>query len=62
MRTDEERWAEALTIERIHGDGAAKWIAEQVTMFALSGDEAGVQRFREIAGCLDRLMKRGALH
>jgi len=59
---EQDRWGEALAIERVRGDSAAKSVAEQVAMFALSGDEAGVQHFREIAGCLDRLMKRSALH
>lgn len=52
---ERERWAEALAIERTHGEQAPMWIAERIGALALAGDTAGVRRFQEIAAMLDRL-------
>lgn len=49
MTPDQERWAEALAIERQHGAMAPMWIAERIGALALAGDFAGVARFHEIA-------------
>lgn len=57
MTPDQERYAEALTIERMHGADAPRWIAERIGSLALAGDEAGVLRFVEIARRLDELMR-----
>ncbi|RZF63908.1 hypothetical protein EWE75_14060 [Sphingomonas populi] len=59
MTPDEARWAETLAIERIHGDRSPVWVAERIGELALAGDEAGVQRFKEIAARLDQIT-RGA--
>jgi len=56
MTPDQERWAEALAIDRAHGDHAAQWIAEKIGELALMGDEKGVERFRQIATRLDALL------
>lgn len=58
MTPDEERWAEALMVERQHGSSAGEHIAERVTALALAGDEAGVARWLEIAARLDALDQR----
>lgn len=55
MNPDQERYAEALAIERLHGPGAPRWIAERIGALALAGDVAGVARFQEIAIRLDGL-------
>lgn len=55
MTPDQERWAEALAIERQHGERAPVFIAEQIGALALAGDEDGVERFRQIAARLDQL-------
>lgn len=55
MTPDQERWAEALAIERQHGDGAPRFVAERIGALALEHDEAGIERFRRIAVALDRL-------
>ena len=55
MTPDQERWAEALAIERLHGDRAPVWIAERIGALALAGDAAGVERFRQIAEQLGEL-------
>ena len=55
MAPDQERWAEALAIERIHGDRAPLWVAERIGALALAGDVAGVERFNQIAKRLDEL-------
>ncbi|MES2449259.1 hypothetical protein RAD15_43530 [Bradyrhizobium sp. 14AA] len=55
MSPDQLRWAEALKIEQIHGDTAPAWVAERIGALALEGDQAGVERFRQIAARLDQL-------
>jgi hypothetical protein len=52
---DEERWAEALAVERQYGEAAAAHIAERITELALAGDNDGVARWIEIAVRLDAL-------
>lgn len=44
-------------VERQHGDRAAVHVAERIGALALSGDEAGVSRWREIAERLNRLAR-----
>lgn len=53
---DRMRWAEALAIERLHGQGSPRWIAERIGALATAGDTAGVERFREIARRYERLI------
>ena len=55
MTPEHERWAEALMVERLHGERAALHIAERIHTSAAAGDAAGVQRWREIAERLDQL-------
>jgi hypothetical protein len=55
MTPDEERWAEALIIERMHGEDADDYIAERIAFLSGTGDEAGAQRFQEIAAKLAQL-------
>lgn len=53
MTPDQERWAEALAVERHHGEDAASFVAERVG--ALAGDTEGIKRWKEIATRLDQL-------
>lgn len=53
---DGMRWAEALAIERLHGDDAPRWVAERIGALALAGDADGVARFQEIARRMERLL------
>lgn len=62
MAPNEERWAEALAIERIHGDTAHDWVIDRITQLGADGDAAGVARFMEIIDRLDQLAERGARH
>ena len=55
MTPNAERWAEALAIERRYGDCASAHIARRIEALAMSGDTAGVDRWREIAERYDRL-------
>uniref|UniRef100_UPI0035CB7C1D DUF6961 family protein n=1 Tax=uncultured Sphingomonas sp. TaxID=158754 RepID=UPI0035CB7C1D len=55
MTPEQERWAEALAVQRIYGDRAAQHAAERVAMLAASGDQDGVARWMAIACLLDRL-------
>lgn len=50
------RMAEALAVQKLHGDDAARWTAERIDTLALTGDAAGVERFTVIAGRLDDLL------
>lgn len=55
MTPDRERWAEALAIERQHGDQAHRIIAERIGALALKGDSEGIARWKAIATRLDAL-------
>ena len=55
MTPDEERLAEALAVERIHGDRALTFIYERVKALAEARDWDGVKRWMEIADWLQRL-------
>lgn len=57
MTLDEERWAEALAVERQHGEDAPQFIAERIGALALKGDMEGVDRWREIASRLDAMRR-----
>ncbi|MGN6538029.1 MAG: DUF6961 family protein [Mesorhizobium sp.] len=57
MNPDQERWAEALAVERQHGDDAPRLIAERIGELALVGDMDGVLRWREIASKLDEIRR-----
>lgn len=56
MSPDQERWAEALAIERQHGMMAPMWIAERIGALAMAGDFDGVARLREIATKYEQLL------
>ena len=56
LTPDQERWAEALAIQKAYGDGAPAHIAERITTLALAGDKAGVRRWTEIAARYDQLI------
>ncbi|WIW90364.1 hypothetical protein K3M67_20250 (plasmid) [Sphingobium sp. V4] len=54
MTPEQERWAEALAIERRFGEQATEHIAERVTALAAAGDDAGIARWiaiTELAPC-----------
>ena len=55
MTPNQERWAEALAVERQHGEDVPRFIAERIGALALAGDMEGVERWREIATRLDQL-------
>jgi len=59
---DLERWAEALAIERRHGADAQRIIADRIAALSRTGDEAGVERWRQIAAKLDELRAPSALN
>jgi hypothetical protein len=46
-----------MAIYQQHGDRAALWLAERVGSLATAGDQAGVERFRQIAIKLDLLFQ-----
>lgn len=50
------RLAEALAIQKLHGDDAPCWVAERIGALALAGDAEGVERFKAIAARLSDLL------
>jgi len=52
--------AEALAVERLHGDQAPLFVAERIGALALAGDDAGIARWVEIAKKLDWLRRAAA--
>jgi hypothetical protein len=54
MPPDEERWAEALAIERSQGSSAYDWVIDRITKLRPDGDDAGVARLAEVAGRPDQ--------
>jgi hypothetical protein len=52
---EQERWAEALAIDRQLGEQAHVHIAERIGSLAVQGDMAGVERWKQIAARLDQL-------
>ncbi len=61
MTLDQERWAEAHMVLDLHGNGVFPFIAERIIALARDGDEAGVNRWRDIADRVTKLQK-GRLH
>ena len=55
MTDDQERWVEALAIERLHGERAKAWVAERIVAFREAGDSKGVERFSILATRLEQL-------
>ena len=55
MNIEQERWAEALAVERAHGEEAPAFIAERIGVLALDGDEKGIERWLGIAALVDAL-------
>lgn len=64
MTEGDWRLAEALAIEKLHGAGAPRFIAERIGALALAGDQAGVDRLRAIAAAFKNLLiaGRGGAH
>jgi len=48
-----ERWAEALAVDRLYGEGAQAHIEERIRDLEARNASAGVARWREIASHLD---------
>lgn len=57
LTSDQERWAEALALERQHGDRAPIVVAETIGALARKGNIDGIARWKEIASRLDTLRK-----
>lgn len=56
MTFEQERWAEALAVDRLRGPRAPLHVAERTGALALAGDLAGIARWKEIAARFDLLM------
>lgn len=56
MTPAQERLAEALAIQKTHGEGGPLWIASRIGDLAVAGDWAGVERFRAIAAEYEKLL------
>lgn len=60
LTPDQERWAEAMMVRRLYADRAELHVAERIGALALLGDMGGVERWRDIAVHLDRLLRPGS--
>jgi len=56
MTPDQETWAIALHVQRVHGEDGPRWIAERIGALAMQDDDAGVARWKEIATAYEMLM------
>nr|WP_147276180.1 hypothetical protein [Sphingomonas aracearum] len=71
MNADRERWAEAVLVEKSHGDAAPAFIAERIGALgagrrrrrcaALARDRGALRSAARSAGAADELMQRRAL-
>lgn len=61
LTPDQECWAEAMAVHRIHGAHAPAHVAERIGALALAGDMAGVERWRAIAVRLDGVLGSGTV-
>jgi len=59
MKPEQERLAEAIAVERVHGDHANEHVNERVNALAEAGDMAGMKRWTEIGEWLERLRRPG---
>lgn len=58
---DQERWAEATAVQRLHGDSAQAHVAERIADLLLKGDQAGVERWCEIGARVAELSTPGTV-
>ena len=57
MTPQDHVWACALAIERQHVARAPVVVAERIGALALAGDGEGIAMWKDIAACLDELIK-----
>jgi hypothetical protein len=59
MDADHENWAIACTLLTKHGNDTPLHIAARMGELAMVEDVDGIQRWKEIARCVEQLMRRG---
>lgn len=59
MTPDQESWAIATTLLTRYGDDAPLHVAARMGELAVADDAAGIERWKEIARCMDQLIRRG---
>ena len=57
MTPEAERIAEAGQILKMYGTAAPAFVATRIGALSLTGDQAGIERWRQIAGRLDALIR-----
>jgi hypothetical protein len=57
LTEDRHLWACALAVEKQHGAGAPRFVAARIGALALTGDKAGIERWKAIARKLDALAR-----
>lgn len=60
MTPDQFRRADALALEKLHGDAAPHFVAERIGALTLAGDVVGVELLSQIADRLDALICRAS--
>ena len=59
MTREQEIWGIALWVDKNHGEGGSKFIAEQIGRLASAGDDEGISLWREVAQRYERLIATG---
>ena len=57
MASEHELWAITLKVERDHGDGAPRYIAQQIGAAAIAGEWDAVTMWKAIAARFDQLQE-----
>ena len=60
--TEWQLWAKVHAIRRRHGEKVWIFVAEQIGMLLLAGDESGARFWRDIEDRLRKLSRGGSLH
>ncbi len=53
-------WAAALLVEKHHGTGGERFIAERIGQLVIEDDIAGVEMWLRISRCFERLQQRSS--
>lgn len=56
MTPEQERWAEASAVLRLHGAGVHVFVAARIGALAEEGDMAGIEPWKQIASRIQQLI------
>lgn len=61
LTPEQERWAEAIAIERMRGEDAGPWVEDRIDALLRKGEFEGAERFMQIAERLATLRRSAGL-